>query len=143
MSLKLQGSWFSFQAHRLELKLDAIRPELSTLVMHEQMKTTHAACLEALGQARSQELSAEPFLRFLSREVPASIAIERLEVSQAMGLKVRGSCLPGIRPAEEPILLWAEKLRQEGFDVQVRFIIPDSKVTGLWRFELKGEKPHG
>jgi hypothetical protein len=72
-------------------------------------------------------------------EATASIAIERLEVSQTMGLKVRASCLAGIRPAEEPILLWAQRLQREGFDVQVRFIVPDSKVAGLWRFELKGE----
>lgn len=143
VSLKLQSGWFSFQAHRLEQRLNTLRPELTSLVMYEQLKITHAACLQALGEARGSELTAQPFLQQLSETLPPSITIERLELSQAMGLKVRGSCLPGIRPPEEPILGWAGRLRREGFEVQVKSLTPDPKVTGLWRFELKGEKTRG
>ncbi len=143
ISLKIQGIWFGLQVQGLERKLDEIRPELSNLVLYDQLSLTHAACLEAIDKTQGLGLQAGGLLKSLSQDLPASVTIERLEASPDMGLKVRGSCLPGIRSPEEPLLLWAKKLQKEGLNVQIKHLIPDTQVAGVWRFELKAEKSDG
>ncbi len=113
-----------------------MRPTLSSIVQAKQLERDYQASRQILDQTRQQDLQGFRLLEHLSQRLPASVMIEKLEVRSPLGFWIRGSCMPGIRNPEIPMLLWSKQLQANGYTVKIRELVPDRSVKGLWRFEL-------
>ena len=154
--LKSQGLGYAREAKRLEQELDKLRPALSAMVLSEQLKKTEQACADIPTRLRRLDLGNVRLLERLSR-LPPSITLDRLETkarlkvpldqlfspeSQAgspiqVDLRMEGRLLPGIRDPEGLLARWAESLRTDGVEAQIRRLTPSSEDQSVWLFELR------
>ncbi len=136
--LKLQGWWFASHVRELEQKLEGLRPTLSAIVLSEQLQANQQVLTRACDEVSQLDLGGRRLLEQLSQQVPASVAIQTVEVRQK-NLRIQGTCLPGVRSAEAVVNLLSKQLEKHWPNAQVVHLVPDKEVRGLWRFDLKAE----
>lgn len=136
---KLQGWAYARQAQQLQRQLDSLRPALSAKVAQEQaqlLRDHYRQALEKLGQA---DVRGGWLLEELSKNLPVSVTLERIERRTPRSLRAQGTCVPGVRPPEAVLVLWAQKLRGDGLRVRIRRLVPSARGSGLWTFEVQVE----
>lgn len=139
--IKLQGWVYARQAQELERQLAQLRPALSAIVLHEQMTKIRQACLELSGEIRQMGFEAGPLLERLSRQVPASVTLDTLEVDFTGRLKVQGRVWVGIRPVEAVLVPWAERFRADGRSrVRIQRLAPAGGDRRILQFEMQMEQ---
>lgn len=137
--IKLQGWNYGFRAMNLEKQLEHLRPTLSAIVLSEQLESTRAGLTQVLDKIGGLGLQGGPFLQQLSKNLPAEITLEKMEVS-AEGLQIHGTLRPGAHTAEETLALWAKQLEENWHSVQVQELVPDPKTQEVWHFQLKARR---
>ena len=137
---KIQGWWYAFQVSRLSDQIVEMRPAISAIIRSEQVRATSAAYAEAFEQVRQSSLDPEPFLMELSSETPPSVTLTGVDVHEESGFTLEGMVLAGTRSPEEALMPWARRLQQNGADVRIRKLFPDSQLPGIWRFEIRSQK---
>lgn len=137
--IKLQGWAYARQAQQLQRQLDGLRPALSAKVAQEQaelLRDHYRQALEQLGQA---DVRGGWLLQEISKDLPVSVTLERIERSAPRSLRAQGTCVPGIRPPETVLVLWAQRLREAGLGVRIRRLVPSARWPGMWTFEVQVE----
>ena len=135
--LKVQSWSIGMQVMKLEKELEGLRPTLSSMIQSQRSEDLCGAYSQVFQQIRQRDLEGARLLTWFSQELPPSVTIERLQAHAAMGLRVRGSFIPGIRNPEATLVFWARKLEGAGYPMSIRELFPDPKVPGLWHFEMR------
>lgn len=136
---KLQGWAYARQAQHLQRQLDGLRPALSAKVAQEQAELLRDRYRQALGQLGQADVRGGWLLQEISKNLPVSITLERIERRTPRSLRAQGTCVPGIRPPEAVLVLWAQKLRREGLHVRIHRLVPSARGSGMWTFEVQVE----
>ena len=114
--LKGVGGWYGLQVGRLERQLEHLRPTLAAIARYDYLESSRRPYLKAGQQMKEMNLDAEGLLSQLSRTLPASLAIQELQLNPPpLGLLIRGLCLAGTRNPEAVVVRWAEELRKAGY----------------------------
>ncbi len=135
--LKIQSWSIGMRVIKLEKELEGLRPAVSSMIQSERTEDLCGAYSQVFQQIRQRDLEGARLLTWFSQELPPSVTIEKLEAHAAIGLRVRGNFIPGIRNPEATLVFWARKLGGAGYPVSIRELFPDSKVPGLWHFEMR------
>lgn len=137
--IKLQGWGYARQAQQLQRQLDGLRPALTAKVAQEQAQLQRDHYRRALEELRNSDVRGAWLLEELSKNLPASVTLERMEHRAARSMRAEGTCAPGVRAPEAVLVLWAQKLRGEGLGVRIRRLVPSARGSGLWAFEVEVE----
>ncbi len=140
--VKIQALGYGFQVARLDRKLRQLRPALSAMILADQMKLTKEIYAKAFDQICQMDLEGNRLLQEISREIPPSVRLEKLDLDPQMGLKIQGTVQSGGLSLEAVLLPWAKELQAHGELVQIRQLPPSPRDPGLWRFELKMTEFH-
>ena len=135
--LKLQTGWFAYQTGRQQRQMERMRPALNAFLAGRQMEANRQKYDQFYDQIRRMDLNGLGLLLRLSMAVPLSVTIERMEV-QRDWFRLEGSCWPGVRDPEEPVVRMSAALQGRWPRVWVEELRPDSP-EGMWHFELRGE----
>lgn len=135
--LKLQGWWYAAQVRQLERQLDRLRPTIARIIQYDHLEVTRQACLTAFDQVRRMDLGGGKILEQISRNLPASLTLTRMEVDPQWGIKASGSLVTGDRSPEETLFVWLYRLQKSDFSVRVKELMPDPQLAGFWRFEVE------
>ncbi len=135
--VKIQAWGYGFQVARLDRQLQRLRPSLSAVVLADQMKFTKEIYAKAFDQIRQMDLEGSRLLQEISRHIPSSVTLEKLDLDPQMGLRIQGAVQSADSSPEAVLLPWAKELQAHGEDLRIRQLAPAPKAPGLWRFELK------
>ena len=137
--LQMTGWWYTYQARRMERRIQKLRPTLAAIVLTEQLETARKNCLAAFDEIRQTDIQGSRFLEELSTQTPSSVTLEEVEFHPMLGLKIRGFFFAGTRKPEAVVTLIAKRFSAGGKTFEVRSLSPRPAETGLWNFELKGQ----
>ncbi len=137
--LKLVGWGHARHARELQRQLDGLRPALTAKVAQEQAQLQRDHYRKTLEELKQSDARGGWLLEELSKNLPVSVTLDRIERRTARSLRAEGTCVPGARTAEAVLVLWAQKLRGESLHVRIRRLAPSSRGSGLWAFEVEVE----
>ena len=140
--VKIQAWGYGFQVARLDRKLQQLRPALSAIILADQMKLSQEIYAKAFNQICQMDIEGNRLLQEISRQIPPSVTLEKLDLDPQMGLRIQGAVQSGGLSLEAVLLPWAKELQAHGELVQIRQLPPSPRDPGLWRFELKMTEFH-
>ena len=139
--LKLQGWMYSRRVMDLERQLDELRPALSAKVLLEQMESTRSALGQVIEKTERSDLNGSELLQQISRRLPPSVTLRRLQIRTDREFQMQGVCLPGVRSPEQLVVALAQKLQAIRPGIRIQEIFPSAQIPGGWEFELRAEGP--
>lgn len=139
VAIKFQVWGYAQRVQELEAQLEKLRPTLSAKVTYDQLSVTHGAYLEASEQIQKIHLQVSPLLQQLSKELPVSITLEKIEAESGKAVRIWGEVLPGIRSPEAVLVPWAQRLRSVGAHVRIEKLESSPHGSGRAAFILTVE----
>ncbi|MCM8794694.1 MAG: hypothetical protein NC819_02685 [Candidatus Omnitrophica bacterium] len=137
---KCQGWLYEFQAQRFGREVEMLRPSLFALLKAEQMGRTAEAYEKAFQQIRAGNLDAVSVMRRIAVGIPPSVTLQEVDMRAPGEMLIEGSVMAGVRSPEEALLPWARQLQDGGARVRIKSLFPETRIPGLWRFQLKLEQ---
>lgn len=138
--LKLQGWMYARGVADLERQLDPLRPALSTKALYDQLEITRQAMVQASEKVQQMNLPGARLLQWLSKHLPASMTLRRVQLSSDLQLRVEGTFLSGARDPELTLVEWAQQLQSACPRIRIASFAPSAETSGAWDFQLEGSR---